>query len=87
MKNIQLKDNLLFNELDDNLILILEEKTQNFIKIEGIGVFIFKQLIIGKTITEIRNDIISEYDVEEKELELDLNTFQQQLFNSNLLKQ
>lgn len=81
---INIPDTLFLQKVDDETIL-LDSNTNEYFSINEIGTFIWETLEEKKDLKSVKEEIISNYDVDEKQVENDILNFIQEVANKGLI--
>lgn len=72
-------------KVEDEMVLLGMEDGIYY-GLNPVGAFIWEQIKEPKTVNEVRDAILTEYDVEKRECECDLNDLLQELGNKGLIE-
>lgn len=81
---INIPDTLFLQKVDDETIL-LDINTNEYFSINEIGTFIWETLEEKKDLNSVKEEIISNYEVDEKQVENDILNFIQEVANKGLI--
>jgi len=81
---INIPDTLFLQKVDDETIL-LDSNTNEYFSINEIGTFIWETLEEKKDLKSVKEEIISNYEVDEKQVENDILNFIQEVANKGLI--
>ncbi|MEA3492519.1 MAG: PqqD family protein [Campylobacterota bacterium] len=70
----------------DGEIVLLDMKSENYFGLDEVGSSIWQAMESGKTIREVREIVLNQYDVESDVLERDLLGFIKKLVESGLIE-
>jgi len=81
---INIPETLFLQKVDDETIL-LDSNTNEYFSINEIGTFIWETLEEKKDLNKVKEEIISNYEVDEKQVENDILNFIQEVANKGLI--
>jgi hypothetical protein len=81
---INIPDTLFLQKVDDETIL-LDSNTNEYFSINEIGTLIWETLEEKKDLNSVKEEIISNYEVDEKQVEKDILNFIQEVVNKGLI--
>ncbi|WP_421716496.1 PqqD family protein [Arcobacter arenosus] len=81
---INIPDSLFLQKVDDETIL-LDSNTNEYFSINEIGTLIWETLEEKKDLNSVKEEIISNYEVDEKQVEKDILNFIQEVVNKGLI--
>ncbi len=81
---INIPETLFLQKVDDETIL-LDSNTNEYFSINEIGTFIWETLEEKKDLKSVKEEIISNYEVDEKQVENDILNFIQEVANKGLI--
>lgn len=85
MRELEIKENLVVEEIGDSVIIFDIEKDQ-FYELEGVGSYIWRN-IQGNNKHEIIHLVCKEYNIDEKTVAADMNVFLDELLNNQLIRE
>ncbi|TLP36837.1 PqqD family protein [Arcobacter arenosus] len=75
----------LFLQKVDNETILLDSNTNEYFSINEIGTLIWETLEEKKDLNSVKEEIISNYEVDEKQVEKDILNFIQEVVNKGLI--
>lgn len=82
---IEIPDTLLLQKVDDETIL-LDSNTQEYFSLNEIGTLIWELVSEKSNLEEVKKEISTIYEVDEKQVETDILSFLKEVENKGLIK-
>ena len=81
---INIPDTLFLQKVDDETIL-LDTKTQEYFSLNEVGTTIWELVSLHKNLNEVKKEILSKYNIDEKQVENDILKFIDALSQKKLI--